>query len=253
MPREWESVAAAIGVAREDLLLLRQVHDATVAAASADRRRPWPRPDADAIVSNDPSAAIAIRVADCVPILLAEESGRAVAAIHAGWRGTAKRAVISAVSALQATYGVRARARHRGGRSVHRTMLLRSGRRAPSRRSARRDTTPRCSSAGSSRAPKASFTSICGAPRAISSRAPDVMPENIHIAELCTKTHSDVFHSYRVKGDEAGRMAGDRDPISSATWSYRRVGQGSASALFVDVPSFTGSSCDASSFARSKG
>ena len=34
------------------------------------------------------------------------------------------------------------------------------------------------------------------------------MPGNIHVAELCTKTHADVFHSYRVKASKAGRMIG---------------------------------------------
>ena len=86
---------------------MRQVHEATVAVASGDRPRPWTRPEADAVVSNDPGAAIAVRIADCVPVLLAEETGRAVAAIHAGWRGIASRAIIAGVSALQATYGVR--------------------------------------------------------------------------------------------------------------------------------------------------
>src|SRR3954466_4609184 len=104
---EWTAVADLIGVEAGDLLLVRQVHEATVAVASADRPRPWPHPQADAIVSNDPTAAIGVRVADCVPILLAEENGRAVAAIHAGWRGTAKRAAIAGVAALQSRYGVR--------------------------------------------------------------------------------------------------------------------------------------------------
>ena len=79
-PGEWAGVAGEIGVAREELLLVRQVHEATVAVASADRSRPWPRPDADVVVSNDPSAAPVIRVADCVPILLADTKQRIVAA-----------------------------------------------------------------------------------------------------------------------------------------------------------------------------
>jgi copper oxidase (laccase) domain-containing protein len=34
------------------------------------------------------------------------------------------------------------------------------------------------------------------------------MPGNIHVAELCTKTHAGTFHSYRVRGEKAGRMIG---------------------------------------------
>jgi YfiH family protein len=204
---EWESVAGAIGVAREDLLLVRQVHEATVAVASLDRRRPWPRPDADAIVSNDSRAAIAIRVADCVPVLLAEETGRAVAAIHAGWRGTAKRAVIAGVGALQTTYGVRPeRIIAAVGPSIGPCCYEVS----ESTYEAFREAGHHPSMLEQWFEPRAAGKFHLDLWRATRDQleGAGVMPVNIHVAELCTKTHADVLHSYRGQGDKAGRMVG---------------------------------------------
>ncbi len=44
--------------------------------------------EGDIFWTNQPRLAVAVVTADCVPILLARRDGRAVAAIHAGWRGT---------------------------------------------------------------------------------------------------------------------------------------------------------------------
>lgn len=205
-PEEWAAVSATIGVEPGDLLLVAQVHGAGVAVASADRPRPWPKPEADSLISNDGEAALAIRVADCVPVLLAETTGEIVAAVHAGWRGTARRAVIAAVSALQERYGVRPerlvaavgpcigpccyevgeRTREAFRDAGHHTLMLErwfapgpGGRLHLDLWRATRDT-------------------LEGA---------GVPADAIHIAELCTKTHAAVLHSYRVDGERAGRMA----------------------------------------------
>jgi YfiH family protein len=69
-------------------------------------------PEADgvlALASDRPRVAPAVRTADCVPVLLADLEGRAVAAVHAGWRGTARGIVRAAVERLELS-GVEARA-----------------------------------------------------------------------------------------------------------------------------------------------
>jgi YfiH family protein len=66
--------------------------------------------EADALVTNVPGANIGIRTADCVPILLADPEHRAVAAIHAGWRGTVDNIAGAAVRAMGTHYGSRPQA-----------------------------------------------------------------------------------------------------------------------------------------------
>lgn len=77
---------------------LRQVHGAEV--ARIDR---WPGPEApvaDAAVSATAGVACVVLAADCLPVLLCDDQGRAVAAAHAGWRGLAAGVVERSVAAL---------------------------------------------------------------------------------------------------------------------------------------------------------
>jgi YfiH family protein len=78
----------------------RQVHGAVVVRA-ADCEGATP-PEADAVLGIAGEGPVAVVTADCVPLLLASEDGRAVAAVHAGWRGLAAGVVEAGVSALQA-------------------------------------------------------------------------------------------------------------------------------------------------------
>jgi YfiH family protein len=77
----------------------RQVHGCGVIELRAGRDVGVGQP-ADALVSADPLRAVAVAVADCVPILIADRRHRVVAAVHAGWRGTASRVVVAAVETL---------------------------------------------------------------------------------------------------------------------------------------------------------
>jgi YfiH family protein len=72
-----------------DVVFARQGHEFTNAAR------------ADALVSDDPQRVLVVRVADCVPILVASEDGKAVGAVHAGWRGVVAGAVPNALRELR--------------------------------------------------------------------------------------------------------------------------------------------------------
>lgn len=58
----------------------------------------------DGIVTNLPNVCIAVSTADCVPILMYDPVNQAVAAIHAGWRGTCSRIVSHAVRLMKSNY-----------------------------------------------------------------------------------------------------------------------------------------------------
>jgi YfiH family protein len=96
----WETLADAADVSPSALIRARQVHGATVHRASvADLQAHLP-PEADILASDDAAIAVAVQVADCIPLLLADKQTGRVAAAHAGWRGTAADVAGEAVSAL---------------------------------------------------------------------------------------------------------------------------------------------------------
>ena len=99
----WGRMSEALGVG--EVVTLRQVHGRDVIAV---RRESGPTPaecPGDVLVSDDPNVAVAVRAADCVPLLMADARRGAVAAVHAGWRGTAAGAAVAAVDALAREYG----------------------------------------------------------------------------------------------------------------------------------------------------
>jgi len=62
----------------------------------------------DALISNTPNVLLAVKTADCVPILIGDSVSRAFAAVHAGWRGTSASIVKLAIKKLEDEFGARA-------------------------------------------------------------------------------------------------------------------------------------------------
>ena len=101
-----ERAAVAFGVRLEELVFAQQVHGvhpANVTAADAGRgtaNQADAFSETDILVTTSPEVTLAILVADCVPIALVDAEARVLAAVHAGWRGTAAGAVGAAVHAM---------------------------------------------------------------------------------------------------------------------------------------------------------
>ena len=107
----YRRFCAAIGVRPDRLVLTRQVHGCTVRAVTEediqqDVRLPA-QVECDALVTQTPGLALAVFTADCIPILLYDPQVRAVAAVHAGWRGTAGDIVGRTVEKLTDCFGSR--------------------------------------------------------------------------------------------------------------------------------------------------
>ncbi|MGA1995846.1 MAG: peptidoglycan editing factor PgeF [Bryobacteraceae bacterium] len=86
------------------LATLKQVHSAECVAA---RGRTGVLGQGDGLLENTPGALVAVKTADCLPILLVDPVARGVAAVHAGWRGTMARIAAHAVAAMATEFGAR--------------------------------------------------------------------------------------------------------------------------------------------------
>lgn len=201
----WTQVAEAIEVSPERLLRLRQVHGATVVTVSPGLA-PHPRdawPEGDAAVTDDPLTALGVRVADCVPLLLADPRTGAVGAVHAGWRGAAAGVAPATVRALTRSFEARAA-----------DVVAAIG---PSIGPCCYVVGPELIDQFAAHAEAAAwFVRGSGGRwrldlwRAIRDQLvrTGVAAQNILTARLCTACRVDVFCSFRTEGAQAGRMAG---------------------------------------------
>ena len=213
-----DALARATGAA--SLVTPSQVHGAAVVVCRAGEPHPHPSVEADIIVARGADAAIAVRSADCVPVLLADRRTGAVAAVHAGWRGTHAGAVAGAVSALAREFDSRpadlvaAIGPHIGvccyevGTDVVDAFASAGFERHlidrwfPARPPARGSRTPPPLRLDLGQANQDQLV-LAGVPE-----------DQIHRCNLCTAEHLDVFTSYRAEREAAGRLVAAIRPAS---------------------------------------
>ncbi len=105
----YRRFCAAVGVPGDRLVLSSQVHGdvvRTVTTADAgkgiDRKSDY---EADGLITDIPGLTLVVFAADCLPILLYDPVRRVIAAVHAGWRGTALGIAARAVEKMRDVYG----------------------------------------------------------------------------------------------------------------------------------------------------
>jgi hypothetical protein len=204
----------ALALGAEEVVWARQVHGARVVAVGDGGLAEAARPEGDVLVSDSSTAAIAVRSADCVPLLMADSAGRAVAAVHAGWRGTAARAAVAGVEAIGRAF------------SIHPSEIVVAigpciG---PCCYEVGSDVVDAFAAAGHERRlvdrwfrwwrsnPGSADSPSLRLDLVAANRDQLILagvPESaIHVAGLCTAMHLDVLTSYRAEKGGAGRIAG---------------------------------------------
>jgi YfiH family protein len=93
---------SSIGAKNYAIVPLKQFHSDLVRKFDSHPVEPM---HADAAVTDHPGLLLAVQTADCVPILLVDPKRRAIAAIHAGWRGTLHRIAAKAVGHMRMHFG----------------------------------------------------------------------------------------------------------------------------------------------------
>jgi YfiH family protein len=99
----------ALGAKTATIVTARQTHSIERCAIETLEQARGPQNECDALITSLENVLLAVQTADCLPVLIADTKSNVVAAIHAGWRGTAGRITERAVADLMLRHGVNPR------------------------------------------------------------------------------------------------------------------------------------------------
>jgi hypothetical protein len=231
-----------LGAEHFALAALRQVHSANIyqvrRATSSEleyrlggnemhEQLGFAQPPGDALLTDQAGILLSVRTADCLPVLLVDPKRRAVAAVHAGWRGALARLVEKAVREMRRVYGSEPRSLlavlgpsirrccYEVGQEVEEAF---QGRFPHTEKFFRKRSEP---PAWHSKLRPIPFLSM-QSPRHHATGAPHIhldlvavtqdqllvaglAPHNVATVDLCTACRTDLFYSYRKEGNRTGR------------------------------------------------
>ncbi len=180
----------------------RQVHGVAVATAQQCAEQGSP-PEADVVISEEIGTRIAVATADCLPILLAGDRGRVVAAAHVGWRGLAGGVIGACLAALRERMGKSERVAAVIGPHIGKCCYEVDGPVLDAFEERFSETLP--SALRQTRPGHARLDLGLLAREAL--RAEGVESDRIGFMKgACTACDAERFHSYRRDGSEAGRL-----------------------------------------------
>jgi YfiH family protein len=193
---EW-SLAAGWQVHGADVRVVRDSLDARGPAGARGETE-----HCDALVTDAPGVLVGVKTADCVPILLGDARSRAVAAIHAGWRGTLALIVAKTIERMREQYGTRAVDIRAAIGPAARGCCYEVGAEVIE---AFRESFP---GGGELLTQTRAGHALIDLQRANRQQliAAGVSQERIHVAPLCTMCRTDLFFSYRREKSQHGRV-----------------------------------------------
>jgi hypothetical protein len=199
-----------LGVESTQVVRVKQVHGDGVLTVTEDlvSRQGFPgvlldeRYEYDALVTNLPDLALVVSTADCLPLLIHDPVHRAVAAVHAGWRSTAKRIAARALEAMATAYGTDPKdcrvaigpgirgCCYEVGEEVTKAMAT---------------ALPTWEAHAEGTRPNHWRLDLAGVNRALLETA-GIRSRRIADVELCTACRTDLFFSHRAEKARTGRM-----------------------------------------------
>lgn len=199
-------LARAFGLNQEALVTVKQVHgsDILVIDQPNEEYDHFLSIEGDAIITNQPGVMIGVCVADCVPILLCDPVNKVIAAVHAGWQGTAAKLVSKTIGGMKSEFGSKPREiRAAIGPSIGKCCYEVD---APVQQAFSQSGLPWDTIASANENGKWQLD-LALANRELL-RSAGLEDTAIIASDMCVCCHRELFFSYRREGGETGRQMG---------------------------------------------